>query len=153
MNSKRLTVPLALVLALAITPSLAGCFGNPIEQIVEGATGGDVSLPGKSVPDDFPKADVPLIDGEVVFGLGVGNDDGKAWNVTIKVSGLDAADLSKSQLEGAGFSANEAGIGGTTDEGATLIYDNGTYNVLVVVTKDADNGFVANYTVAENKAG
>jgi len=153
MNSKRLTVPLALVLALAITPSLAGCFGNPIEQIVEGATGGDVSLPGKSVPDDFPKADVPLIDGEVVFGLGVGNDDGKAWNVTIKVSGLDAADQIKSQLEGAGFTANEAGIGGTTDEGATLIYDNGTYNVLVVVTKDADNGFVANYTVAENKAG
>lgn len=153
MNSKGLTVPLALVLALAITPSLAGCFGNPIEQIVEGATGGDVSLPGKSVPDDFPKADVPLIDGEVVFGLGVGNDDGKAWNVTIKVSGLDAADQIKSQLEGAGFTANEAGIGGTTDEGATLIYDNGTYNVLVVVTKDADNGFVANYTVAENKAG
>ncbi len=153
MNSKRLTVPLALVLALAITPSLAGCFGNPIEQIVEGATGGDVSLPGKSVPDDFPKADVPLIDGEVVFGLGVGNDDGKAWNVTIKVSGLDAADQIKSQLEGAGFSANDAGIGGTTDEGATLVYDNGTYNVLVVVTKDADNGFVANYTVAENKAG
>jgi len=153
MNSKRLTVPLALVLALAITPSLAGCFGNPIEQIVEGATGGDVSLPGKSVPDDFPKADVPLIDGEVVFGLGVGNDDGKAWNVTIKVSGLDAADQIKSQLEGAGFSANDAGIGGTTDEGATLVYDNGTYNVLVVVTKDADNGFVANYTVAENKSG
>jgi hypothetical protein len=151
MNSKRLTIPLALVLALAITPSLAGCFGNPIEQIVEGATGGDVSLPGKSVPDDFPK-DVPLVDGEVLFGLGIGNADGKAWNVTIKVSGLDAADQIKSQLEGAGFTANEAGVGGTTDQGAGLVYDNGTYNVLVVVTKDADNGFVANYTVAESKA-
>ena len=149
MNSKRFTVPLAIVLALAITPALAGCFGNPIEQIVEGATGGDVSLPGQSVPDDFPK-DVPLIDGEVVFGLGVGNDDGKAWNVTIKVSGIEAADQIKSQLEGAGFTANDAGIGGTTEEGATLVYDNGTYNVLVVVTKDSDNGFVANYTVAEN---
>ena len=149
MNSKRFTVPLAIVLALALTPALAGCFGNPIEQIVEGATGGDVSLPGQSVPDDFPK-DVPLIDGEVVFGLGVGNDDGKAWNVTIKVSGIEAADQIKSQLEGAGFTANDAGIGGTTEEGATLVYDNGTYNVLVVVTKDSDNGFVANYTVAEN---
>ncbi len=148
MNTKRFTVPLAIVLALVITPALSSCFGNPIEQIVEGATGGDVSLPGKSVPDDFPK-DVPLVDGEVIFGLGIGNDDGKAWNVTIKVSGLDAADTIKSQLEGAGFAANEAGIGGATEDGATLIYDNGTYNVLVVVSKDADNGFVANYTVAE----
>ena len=148
MNTKRFTVPLALVLALAIAPSLSGCFGNPLEQIVEGATGGDVSLPGQSVPDDFP-SDVPLIDGEVVFGMGVGNDDGKAWNVTVKVGGLDAVDQIKSQLEGAGFTANDAGIGGTTDEGATLVYDNGTYNVLVVVSKDAENGFVANYTVAE----
>ena len=151
MNSKRVTVPLALVLALAITPALAGCFGNPIEQIVEGATGGDVSLPGKSVPDDFPKADVPLIDGEVVLGAGIGNADGKVWNITIKVGGLDAADQIKSQLEGAGFTASQAGNGGITDQGATLAYENGTYNVLVVVTKDADNGFVANYTVAQAK--
>jgi hypothetical protein len=148
MNSKRFTVPLAIVLALAITPALAGCFGNPIEQIVEGATGGDVSLPGQSVPDDFP-SDVPLVDGEVVFGLGIGNADGKAWNVTVKVSGLDAADKIKSQLEGAGFTANEAGIGGSTADGATLVYDNGTYNVLVIVSKDTENGFVASYTVAE----
>ena len=148
MNTKRFTVPLALVLALAIAPSLSGCFGNPLEQIVEGATGGDVSLPGQSVPDDFP-SDVPLIDGEVVFGMGVGNDDGKAWNVTVKVGGLDAVDQITSQLEGAGFTANEAGIGGTTEDGATLIFDNGTYNVLVVVSKDGENGYVASYTVAQ----
>lgn len=147
MNARRITVPLAIVLALAITPTLSGCFGNPIEQIVEGATGGDVSLPGSSVPDDFP-TDVPLYDGEVTFGLGVGNTDGKAWNVTIRVLGIDAADEIKSQLEGAGFAANEAGIGGTTEDGATLIYANDKYSVLVVVTKDSD-GFVANYTVSE----
>lgn len=148
MNSQRFTVPLAIVLALAITPALAGCFGNPIEQIVEGATGGDVSLPGQGVPDDFPQ-DVPLVDGEVAFGLGVGNADGKAWNVTIKVSGLDVVDGIKSQLEGAGFTANEAGIGGVTAEGATLLYENEKYTVLVVVTKESSSGFVANYTVSE----
>jgi hypothetical protein len=149
MNTKRFTVPLAIVLALAITPALAGCFGNPIEQIVEGATGGDVSLPGASIPDDFPKADVPLYDGEVVLGMGIGNSDGKAWNVTIKVPGLETADDIKSQLEGAGFTANDAGVGGTTDAGATLVYGNDTYSVLVVVTKGSDDGFVANYTVSE----
>lgn len=149
MNTKRFTVPLAIVLALAITPALAGCFGNPIEQIVEGATGGDVSLPGAGIPDDFPKADVPLYDGEVVFGIGIGNDEGKGWNVTVKVPDIAAVDDIKSQLEGAGFTANEAGIGGTTDDGATLVYGNDKYTVLVVVTKDTDNGFVANYTVSQ----
>jgi len=145
--NKRFTATAAIVLALAITPALSGCFGNPIEQIVEGATGGDVSLPGQGIPDDFPK-DVPLYDGEVTFGLGVGNGDGKAWNVTIRVRGLDAADSIKSQLEGAGFAQNEAGVGGTTADGATLIYGNDKYTVLVVITKD-DTGFVANYTVSD----
>ena len=83
--------------------------------------------------------------------MGVGNDDGKAWNVTVKVSGLDAADTIKSELEGAGFTANEAGIGGTTDQGATLLYDSEAYNVLVVIASDSENGFVANYTVSEKK--
>ena len=105
-----------------------------------------MSLPGNKVPDDFPK-EVPLIDGEVVFGVGLGDGTGKGWNVTKKVSGLDAADTIKSQLEGAGFTQNEAGIGGSTAVAAPLIYENGTYTVLVVVSKDSDNGFIANYTV------
>lgn len=146
-HSQRYTVPIALALALVITPALSGCFANPIEQIVEGATGGDVSLPGQSIPADFP-AEVPLYDGEVTFGLGLGNTDGKAWNVTIRVPDIAAADDIKTQLEGAGFTQNEAGVGGTTADGATLIYANATYTVLVVVTSDA-NGFVANYTVSQ----
>lgn len=152
MNSRRFTIPVALVLALALAPALSGCFGNPIEQIVEGATGGDVSLPGQSVPDDFP-SDVPLADGEVIFGMGVGNTDGKAWNVTVKVASLESVDEIRAQLEGAGFTENEAGIGGTADQGATIVYENGTYTVLVVVTKDAENGFVANYTVTASTGG
>ncbi|MBX3098368.1 MAG: hypothetical protein KF761_02205 [Salinibacterium sp.] len=152
MNTKRFTVPLAIVLALVITPSLSGCFGNPLEQIVEGATGGNVSLPGGNVPDDFPKSEVPLYNGEVVFGLGVGNTDGKAWNVTVKVPSLDAANDIKKQLEDAGFVANESGIGGTTDQGATLVYGNDKYSVLVIITGKSGDGFVASYTVSETPA-
>ena len=151
MNTKRFTVPLAILLALAIMPALSGCFANPIEQIVEGATGGDVDLGGAGLPDGFPSADVPIVDGEIIYGLGIGNDDGKVWNVTIKVGGLDVVDEIKSKLEGAGFTANEAGVGGATEDRATLLYDSDTYNVLVVVSRDADNGFVANYTVSEIK--
>ena len=47
----RVTVPIAIALALVITPALSGCFGNPIESLIEGATGGDVDLGGMS-PDD-----------------------------------------------------------------------------------------------------
>lgn len=148
MNTKRFTVPIAIVLALVITPALSSCFGNPIEQIIEGATGGDVSLPGQGVPDDFPK-DVPLIDGDVVFGIGVGDQESKGWNVTIKVAGLDAADNIKSQLEGAGFAQDGSGLGGATEDGATLVYSSEKYSVLVVIAKDSENGFVASYTVAE----
>ena len=42
----RYTAPLALLIALAMAPTLSGCFGNPVESIIEGATGGEVDLPG-----------------------------------------------------------------------------------------------------------
>lgn len=31
----RVTVPIAIALALVITPALSGCFGNPIESLIE----------------------------------------------------------------------------------------------------------------------
>lgn len=145
---QRLTVPVAIVLALAITPALSGCFGNPLEQIIEGATGGDVDLGGNSVPEGFP-AEVPLIQGEILFGGSIGNDEGRIWNVTIKVAGAAALDEIVAQLEGAGFTASAEGFGGSSEDGGTAILENATYGVLVVVSKDGDNGFVANYTVTE----
>ena len=143
---KRVTVSIALLIALAVTPALSGCFGNPIESIIEGATGGDVDLGGAGIPDGYPTAEVPLIDGEVIYGASVGNEEGKVWNVTIKVADLSAIDAITAELEGAGF-ATQDGFGGATADGATGAFDNDKFGVLVVVTKDGDNGFVANYTV------
>ncbi|MCU1440214.1 MAG: hypothetical protein JWP85_1211 [Rhodoglobus sp.] len=144
---KRLTVPLAILVALAVAPALSGCAGNPIESIIEGATGGDVDLGGAGLPEGYPTEEVPLIDGEIIFGAGIGAAEGHVWNVTVKVSGADAIEQIKSQLEGAGFTANEAGIGGTTADAATALFESDKYGVLVAVTKDGDKGFVANYTV------
>jgi hypothetical protein len=143
---KRLTVPIALIIALAMAPALSGCFGNPIEGIIEGATGGDVDLGGPGIPDGFPTSEVPLIEGEVIYGASIGNDEGKVWNVTIKVADATAFDAIKAKLEGAGFTSQE-GMGGVTPDGATGAFDNDKYGILVVITKDGDNGFVANYTV------
>lgn len=144
----RMTIPIAIVLAVAVAPALSGCFGNPIEQVIEGATGGDVDLGGSNVPNGFP-AEVPLIDGEVLFGGSFGSDDGRVWNVTIKVGSAGALDEIVAQLEGAGFTSSAEGFGSSTSEGGTAIVENANYGVLVVVSQDGDNGFVANYTVTE----
>lgn len=145
MKTKRSTA-IALALALLITPSLAGCFGNPIESIIEGVTGGDVDLGGTSLPENYPASEVPVIQGEILFGGSLGNDEGRVFNVTVRVDSASALDEIKSQLEAVGFTA-EGEFGGSTADGGTFIATTDKWGVLVVVSKDGDNGFVASYTV------
>lgn len=142
---KRVTVPLAIVVALMAGPALAGC--SMLEGIIESQTGGEVDLGGAGLPDGFPSADVPLIDGDIIFGVGLGGEEGKVWNVTVKVSGLDAYDTIKGQFEAAGYSVQDNGGEGTDAVGGAFTSDK--YGVLVGVASDQDNGFVANYTVTE----
>jgi len=147
----RYTAPLAIALALVLTPALSGCFGNPIEGIIEGVTGGDVDLGGTNVPDGYPTTEVPLISGDILFGAAIGNDQGKIYNVTVKVSDANAIEAIKSQLEGVGFTS-EGAIDATTTEGGTYIATTDKWGVLVVVSQDGSNGFVANYTVTSTEA-
>lgn len=146
----RFVAPLAVALALVITPSLSGCFGNPIESIIEGATGGDVDLGGTSVPEGYPTSEVPLVSGEILFGGSIGNAEGKIFNVTVKVSGPEALDGIKTQLEGAGFTS-QADLGDTT-AGGSYIASTDAWGVLVVVSEDGSNGWIANYTVTAASA-
>jgi hypothetical protein len=142
-NRSRVTVPIAIALAVIAGPALAGC---SVQGIINSATGGKVSLPGKSVPSDFPK-DVPLAKGTVVLGAALGDGKGgKVWNVTIQLdSGETLASLT-SDLTGAGFKDQGALTTTSTADGGTASFDNGTYSVLLVVAK-ADNKVTANYTV------
>ena len=136
---------LAVSLAL-VAPALTGC--GLIHDAVEKATGGDVDFGGKSVPDDFP-SDVPLIEGEVLYGASAASEDGKLWNVTIKVDDISAFDEITAQFEGAGFESSD--LGGTSDQGATGTFTKDPYGVFVVVTGgDTDEGWVANYTVTSS---
>jgi hypothetical protein len=141
---KTLTTIVALSLALTITPAIAGC--SAIKGIIEQQTGGEVDLGGKSIPKDFPTADVPLISGDVIYGAGFKSKDGQAWNVTITVTDGASFDQIKSQLEGAGFTAAD-GVGGSNDDGGVGTFTSDKYGVAVVVSKDSGKGFVANYTV------
>ena len=63
--------PLALVLAGALliaAPLLSGC--SIINNFLPGGGGGGLPggvIPGQGIPSDFPKDDVPLIDGDVLL--------------------------------------------------------------------------------------
>lgn len=146
MRIARRTTVVALLAGLALSaPLLAGC-----SLIPHPAGSGGISLPGVSVgtghlPKDWP-ADVPVIKGDVVAGASLGGAKGKLWNATIKVGGADAADQITSQLTGAGFTRTG---GASTDSGSTATYTKDKLVVLVVVTKDDKNGWVANYSVTD----
>ena len=70
---------IAAVIAVLTATMLSGCFPNPgdlvnqgVEDAIEEATGGDVSLGGE-LPADFPES-VVLIDGDISFAGGAGGD-------------------------------------------------------------------------------
>ncbi len=146
---KRYLVPAAIVLSLALAPVLTAC-SNPIEGLVKQVTGGGVDLGGSSLPSDFPK-EVPIASGKVIFGGGLGNAEGKIWNVTIQVSDGNALDGITAQLTAAGFESKAQGD--ATGDTKTGIFSKDPYGVLVVVSKDDKNGFIANYTVTYTKPG
>ena len=146
---KRVTISLAIVLALAVTPTVAGC--SVIKGVIEQQTGGKVDLGGKSIPANFPKSEVPLIPGDVVYGAGLTTANGDVWNVTINVKDMSAFDTITSGLTGAGFTAKE--VGGKQDDGtATGAFTSAKYSIVVVVTKGNDAGsLLVNYTVTSIK--
>lgn len=139
---RRAVATVAVVLAIAATPLLSGC---SVQSIIENATGGQVDVGGKSIPKDFP-AEIPLADGEVVYGGGLGSADGQVWNVTIKVPDLAAFDTIAASLTEAGFTRPVSG-NGELEGGVGGAFENAKYGLLVVVAGDDKNGFVANYTV------
>ncbi|MCU1470098.1 MAG: hypothetical protein JWQ39_1247 [Glaciihabitans sp.] len=144
----RVTVPVAIVVALATAPLLTGCFGNPIQGLVKNATGGKVDLGGTSIPADFPSV-VPVYKGKVDSALSLGSGKKKIWNVSVEVPDANAMNEIKSELSGAGFTTDLQGNIGKV--GASLISDNKTYGVAVVLAK-SDKGFIANYTVTPDAA-
>ena len=144
-------IALAGSLALAAPLMLSGC------SLVHlpGSTGGGVSIPGVGsvgsgkLPSDFPTADVPVIKGDIVSGISLGTGQDKAWNVSIKVSGIDSFDEIATELKGAGFTEEE--LGGKTDQGATGVFTKGDYKIAILLSKaDDKTGFVANYTVTKS---
>ena len=146
MKHRLVALPLAAVLLLGAAPALTAC---SFQGVVKDVSGGNVDIGGTSVPSDFPK-EVPLADGDVVFGAGLGSGADKVWNVTVKVENGDAYTSIEKQLTDAGFSGQFGTRG--PNGGGTGTFSNGTYGVLVVVTDAGSNGWVANYSVSKGSA-
>jgi hypothetical protein len=139
---KRITVPIAIAIALLAGPALAGC---SVQNLIHDVSGGKVDVPGKTVPKDFP-SDVPLASGEVLSGAGVGDSKSKIWNVSVRAKDSTAIDEVLTTLTSAGFDCKT--LTETTADGGALVGDKGDINVAVVEIKD-DKGFVLNYTVTK----
>jgi hypothetical protein len=150
-SRRRITVPIAIILAISTVPLLTGCIGNPIQNAVKAATGGKVNLGGGSLPSDFPKS-VPVYKGKIDTALGLGSGTKKVWNVTVELPNGDAIKDIKSELAGAGLTTDESGTIG--DSGASIVAQNKTYGVLVVATEDTSTKkWIANYTVTPADSG
>jgi hypothetical protein len=143
-TSRKIAIPLAIVVAVSAVPMLTGCFGNPVQGVLNAATGGKVNLGGGgSLPKDFP-SDVPVYKGKVDTGIALGSGSKEVWNVTVEVPGSSTYDEIKSELTGAGFKVVGSGNAGSSGEG--LIATGSKYSVLVGVTGSGSK-WVANYTV------
>lgn len=145
MSIQQTTTRAAIAVAIAgITASLlTGCFGNPVEDLVnqgvedavEGATGGDVSLGGE-LPADFPTS-VPILDGDINVAAGAGGTEG--WVVVITSSATDPVAEAAAALEGAGFTEDTTVSGGGL---GAKVYSNAEYLVMI-----AGEGTTLTYTV------
>lgn len=131
---------IAIAIAALSAPLLTGCVGDlvnrGVEEALEGATGGDVSL--GDLPEGFPTS-IPLIEGDIQVGGGGSASGGEGWVVVISSSAADPLAEAASALEGAGFTED------TTASGAGMsakVYSNAEYLVLV-----AGEGGTVSYTV------
>ncbi|GAB3409088.1 hypothetical protein GCM10027515_27230 [Schumannella luteola] len=144
--SRRLAVvALSSAIAIGVPLALSGC--AIVQNAVEGASGDKVDIGGESLPKSFPSNDVPLVDGDVVYGAGIVEGSNKSWSVTKKVADASAFDAISAQLVAAGFSASSTP--GADADGRSGTFAKAPYSVILLVTQDKELGWIADYAVSQ----
>lgn len=161
-SSARLGRPLRPIAAGVLTGllclSLTGCFGNPVEGIIDQAVGGALggadgsseateglieSLTGGagdielgSVPADFP-SEIPLPDYPVLTALALTEDGDKMWNVNYQIpNAIDFLQEFKAEYVAAGFVEVQVI---EVDQMLSVVYEGHGYTVhLNAMGNDAD---------------
>lgn len=143
----RATRPLALIIAAGLAASLTGCFGNPVESIVEGVikeqTGIDVNTStdgtSASLPADWPGLPVP--EGQITSALSVSG----TFVITVLVDDEAAIESVISQLLGQGYTEeSRADLGGLK----SVLLRGSEWTTTVGWLPDEETGkFIVNYGV------
>lgn len=91
-------------------------------------------------PTTFP-GDVPIIDGDIPFGV----DLGTGWTVIVKTDDLVAAyQDAEAKLTGAGYTSQ---LSSTTDDGSFGSFDDDKYTIQVTATDNSEYGPSVTYVV------
>lgn len=136
-------------MGLAVILSLAGCSAAPSaapttapdSSSTDQSGADDTGVEGyEGLPDTFP-SDVPIIEGDVVFGV----DLGTGWSIVIPRDDIDGGYRdAEALITGAGYTA---GVSSTTAEGSFGSFDNDKYTVQITATDSADYGPSVQYVV------
>lgn len=128
-----LLAPVALVAALSIA-TLAGCSSTGSDS--SSTSSSSSTQAAASLPSDFPKSDIPLVDGQVVVARG---DKDNGWSVTVQPTTKTGFADASAALEKAGYTKQA----GSTDSKA--VYTNDKYTVAV-----GTPGVSVTYTITAN---
>jgi hypothetical protein len=145
----RIAIPF-LALALLAGPALTGCSSQALaEGVAEGVAaenGQEIDLnTDGGMPDGFPE-NIPVIEGDVISGVAVGDGGTQTWTVQIAITDPEAAyNEIKTGLEKAGFSSDFTGMNEGQGYGT---FDDGAHSVVISTGDNGTNVVAATYIVS-----
>lgn len=151
-DAVRQATDLGSSVASNVSETVQGIDGKAIQDGMASVAGGidgalDAALSGTGVtsdgkvPDGFPNADVPLVDGTVLGG-GAG-PNGSGWVVQVRVAAVDDFQAATEQLAAAGYTESAKRADASSAFG---LFRSDTHRVVLTVSESKD-GVTATYIV------
>lgn len=150
LSRARIAIPF-LALALLGGPVLTGCssqaFAEGVFEGVASENGQEIDLnTDGGLPDGFPE-NIPVLDGEVISGVSVGDGETQTWTVQIAITDAEAAyNEIRTGLEKAGFTSDFTGMNEGHGYGT---FDDGVHSVVISTGDNGSNVVAATYIVAQ----
>jgi hypothetical protein len=125
LSRKKLFVPAALAITIAVGGGLAGCSTGTSSDGSSSSSTSASDSGTATIPSSFPKSDVPIVDGKILVAKG---DADTGWSVTVIPTAKTGFADAKAALEKAGFKAEPNAKATDT---STTIFDGPKYTVIL----------------------
>jgi hypothetical protein len=125
LSRKKLFVPAALAITIAVGGGLAGCSTSTSSDGSSSSSTSASDSGTATIPSSFPKSDVPIVDGKILVAKG---DADTGWSVTVIPTAKTGFADAKAALEKAGFKAEPNAKATDT---STTIFDGPKYTVIL----------------------